>query len=47
MLIHGANSQVVTAADAEQAAAANPVARLIKIPAAGHMVFWDLLLILI
>jgi N-formylmaleamate deformylase len=41
VLIHGADSPVVTAAGAEEAARANSAARLVTIPAAGHMVFWD------
>lgn len=41
VLIHGAESPVVTAAAVEEAAAANPAARLVEIPDAGHMVFWD------
>ncbi|WP_248960852.1 alpha/beta fold hydrolase [Sphaerisporangium perillae] len=40
-LIYGADSPVVTAAGAEEAARANPAATLLKIPDAGHMVFWD------
>ncbi|WP_433469462.1 alpha/beta fold hydrolase [Spirillospora sp. CA-128828] len=40
-LIHGADSPVVTAAGAAEAARANPAARLIEVPRAGHMVFWD------
>ncbi|NMH97902.1 alpha/beta fold hydrolase [Pseudonocardia acidicola] len=41
VLIHGADSPVVTAAGAAEAARANPQARLVAVPAAGHMVFWD------
>jgi N-formylmaleamate deformylase len=41
VLVHGAQSPVVTAAGVEEAAAANPAARLVEIPDAGHMVFWD------
>jgi N-formylmaleamate deformylase len=40
-LIYGADSPVVTALGAEEAARANPAAELLKIPDAGHMVFWD------
>jgi N-formylmaleamate deformylase len=40
-LIYGADSPVVTAAGAEEAARVNPAADLLKIPDAGHMVFWD------
>jgi Predicted hydrolases or acyltransferases (alpha/beta hydrolase superfamily) len=40
-LLYGADSPVVTADGAEEAAKANPGARLVKIPDAGHMVFWD------
>jgi len=40
-LIHGADSPVVTAAGAAEAARANPAADLLTIPDAGHMVFWD------
>jgi len=40
-LIYGADSPVVTAAGAAEAARANPAADLLKIPDAGHMVFWD------
>lgn len=41
VLLHGADSPVVTAAGAAEAQAANPGARLVSIPDAGHMVFWD------
>lgn len=41
VLIHGADSPVVTAAGAAEAARTNAAARLVPIPAAGHMVFWD------
>ncbi|MCU1686056.1 MAG: hypothetical protein JWQ81_6795 [Amycolatopsis sp.] len=41
VLIHGADSPVVTAAGAAEAATTNTSARLRKIPDAGHMVFWD------
>jgi len=40
-LIYGADSPVVSAAGAAEAARANPAAELLKIPDAGHMVFWD------
>jgi N-formylmaleamate deformylase len=41
VLIHGAESPVVTADGAQEAARANPAARLVAVPEAGHMVFWD------
>jgi N-formylmaleamate deformylase len=41
VLLHGADSPVVTAAGAAEAARTNPAARLLEVPAAGHMVFWD------
>jgi N-formylmaleamate deformylase len=41
VLLHGADSPVVTAAGAAEAKQANPGARFIQIPDAGHMVFWD------
>ncbi|MEV0701897.1 alpha/beta hydrolase [Saccharopolyspora sp. NPDC050389] len=41
VLVHGADSPVVTAAGAQEAAKANPSAELVEIPGAGHMVFWD------
>ena len=41
VLLHGADSPVVTAAGAAQAAEANPHARLVEVPDSGHMVFWD------
>ncbi|MBO2453707.1 alpha/beta hydrolase [Actinomadura barringtoniae] len=40
-LIYGADSPVVTSEGAAEAAAANPAARLVEVPDAGHMVFWD------
>jgi N-formylmaleamate deformylase len=40
-LLYGADSPVVTAEGAREAAAANPGAELVEIPDAGHMVFWD------
>lgn len=41
VLVHGGDSPVVTAAGAAEAAAAHPAARVVDVPAAGHMVFWD------
>lgn len=41
VLIYGGDSPVVTAAGAEEAAKANPAAELVKVPGAGHMIFWD------
>lgn len=38
VLVHGADSPVVTAAGA---AGANPKADLVEVPGVGHMVFWD------
>ncbi|MEU9859905.1 alpha/beta hydrolase [Streptomyces sp. NPDC047971] len=40
-LLYGADSQVVTAAGAEEAARTNPAAALHAVPGAGHMIFWD------
>jgi len=40
-MLYGADSPVVTATGAQQAAASNPAAALHPIPGAGHMVFWD------
>lgn len=40
-LVYGADSPVVDAAGAKEAASANPRARLVEVPEAGHMVFWD------
>ncbi|MFD5122722.1 alpha/beta fold hydrolase [Streptomyces sp. NPDC058385] len=40
-LLYGADSPVVTAEGAAEAAAAHPGARMVRIPDAGHMVFWD------
>ena len=40
-LLYGADSLVVTATGAEEAAAGNPAAALHRIPGAGHMIFWD------
>ncbi len=40
-LLYGAESPVVTAAGAAEAAAGNPAAALHSIPGAGHMIFWD------
>jgi N-formylmaleamate deformylase len=41
VLIHGADSPVVTAAGVAEARAANPTASFVEIPHAAHMVFWD------
>ena len=41
VLVYGMDSPVVTADGAAEAAAANPAARVIGVPDAGHMVFWD------
>ncbi|WP_188195840.1 alpha/beta fold hydrolase [Nonomuraea sp. SYSU D8015] len=41
VLVYGADSPVVTAEGAREAARANVAARLVKVPDAGHMVFWD------
>ncbi|TDD40998.1 alpha/beta hydrolase [Saccharopolyspora elongata] len=41
VLVYGADSPVVTAAGAQEAAKANPSAELVEVPGAGHMVFWD------
>ncbi|GAA2787951.1 alpha/beta hydrolase [Saccharopolyspora taberi] len=41
VLVHGADSPVVTAAGAQEAAEANSSAELVEVPGAGHMVFWD------
>ncbi|MFJ2746292.1 alpha/beta fold hydrolase [Streptomyces sp. NPDC087440] len=40
-LLYGAQSPVVTAAGAAEAAAALPSARLEQVPDCGHMIFWD------
>ncbi|MBA0052365.1 alpha/beta hydrolase [Streptomyces sp. AJS327] len=40
-LLHGADSPVVTAEGAAEAARTLPAARLTEVPDAGHMVFWD------
>ncbi|WP_308416681.1 alpha/beta fold hydrolase [Streptomyces sp. AJS327] len=40
-LVYGAESPVVTALKAAEAATAHPGARLVRVPDAGHMVFWD------
>lgn len=40
-MLYGAESPVVTAAGAEEAADAHPAATLYGIPGAGHMIFWD------
>jgi N-formylmaleamate deformylase len=41
VLLHGADSPVVTAAGVAEARAANAGATFVAIPDAGHMVFWD------
>jgi N-formylmaleamate deformylase len=41
VLLYGGSSPVVTASGAAEAAATNPAARLVEVPGAGHMVFWD------
>ncbi|MCF2527949.1 alpha/beta fold hydrolase [Yinghuangia soli] len=41
VFVRGADSPVVTAAGAAEAAAANPGAVYAEVPDAGHMVFWD------
>jgi N-formylmaleamate deformylase len=41
VLVHGADSPVVTADGVAEARATNPAATFAEIPAAGHMVFWD------
>ena len=41
VLLSGGSSPVVTAAGAAEAATTNPAARLVEVPGAGHMVFWD------
>lgn len=41
VMLYGADSPVVTAEGAAEAARALPGARLTEIPDAGHMVFWD------
>lgn len=40
-LIYGGDSPVVTSDGAAEAAGANPKANLVRVPNAGHMVFWD------
>ncbi|MBI0299233.1 alpha/beta hydrolase [Streptomyces sp. PRKS01-29] len=40
-MLYGADSPVVTAEGAREAAERNPAAPLHKIPGAGHMIFWD------
>jgi N-formylmaleamate deformylase len=40
-MLYGADSPVVTAEGAREAAESNPSAPLHKIPGAGHMLFWD------
>ncbi|MER6951630.1 alpha/beta hydrolase [Nonomuraea sp. NPDC000554] len=41
VLVYGAESPVVTAEGAREAARTNAAARLVEVPGAGHMVFWD------
>lgn len=41
VLMYGANSPMVTEQCIEEARPLNPKARLVKVPDAGHMVFWD------
>jgi N-formylmaleamate deformylase len=41
VLLYGGASPVVTAEGAAEAAEVNPAARLVEVPGAGHMVFWD------
>lgn len=41
VLVRGGDSPVVTDRGAAEAADAHPQARLVEIPRAGHMVFWD------
>jgi N-formylmaleamate deformylase len=41
VLVYGMDSPVVTADGAAEAAKTNPAARLVGVPDAGHMVFWD------
>ncbi|MFE1770633.1 alpha/beta fold hydrolase [Streptomyces sp. NPDC059008] len=40
-LLYGAESPVVTAEGAREAAGLHPSAALVRIPDAGHMLFWD------
>jgi N-formylmaleamate deformylase len=40
-LVYGADSPVVTAEGAREAAASNPAAEIVEVPDAGHMVAWD------
>ncbi|MFD1936831.1 MULTISPECIES: alpha/beta fold hydrolase [Nonomuraea] len=40
-LVYGALSPVVTALGAQEAARTNAAARLVEVPDAGHMLFWD------
>jgi N-formylmaleamate deformylase len=40
-LIHGADSQMITAAAAEELAEANDAAAVISVPDSGHMAPWD------
>lgn len=41
VLMYGADSPMVTDAGAAEAAEVNPDARMVRVPDAGHMVFWD------
>lgn len=41
VLVRGGASPVVTEDGARDAAVANPAARIVTVPGAGHMVFWD------
>ncbi|WTB18675.1 alpha/beta hydrolase [Streptomyces sp. NBC_00829] len=40
-MLYGADSPVVTADGAREAAGSNPTVPLHRIPGAGHMIFWD------
>lgn len=40
-LIYGGDSPVVTESGAREAEQSNPSARLVEVPGAGHMIFWD------
>lgn len=41
VLIYGVDSPMATEESVREAAAANPAARFVGVPDAGHMVFWD------
>ncbi|WP_145692144.1 alpha/beta fold hydrolase [Rhodococcus rhodochrous] len=41
VLMYGGNSPMVTEQSIEEARPLNPAARLVEVPDAGHMVFWD------